>query len=125
MVNTLNINIYLHVNNQKIIANRQGVTIENYKIAIIRDLVYSLKEQDDNWELSVTVHLESGVGGVVADNPIEGFLSVNLVGVAHKPARTHVTATPNVDGEFSTTVVLIIKKVRFLLSKKIFRFSVH
>lgn len=93
-------------------SNRQGVTIENYKIAIIRDVVYSLKEQDDNWELSATVHLESGAGGTLADNPIEGFLSVNLVGVAHKPARIHVTATPNADGEFSTAVVLTIKKVR-------------
>lgn len=90
-------------------ATRQGVTIENYKIAIIRDLVYTLNEENENWILSVTVHLESGTENKL--KTVEGYLSVNLVGVADKPVRSHVIETVKKNGEFSTTIQMKIKKV--------------
>lgn len=52
---------------------RKHVCLEIYDTAIIRDVIYSLNALDDDWKISVSVYLESGVGPIC---PYEGYLTL-------------------------------------------------
>lgn len=84
--------------------------LEVYETAIIRDLNYRLQETDNSWLISITVHLEAGVG-ITKPRTVQGLLTVQIEDVTDATAKRYITIQRTKNGEFSENLSLEIPKV--------------
>lgn len=84
--------------------------LELYETAIIRDLNYHVQETDNSWLISITVHLEAGVG-LEDPRAVQGLLTVKIEDVADATTKRYITINRPTNGEFSEKLSLEIPKV--------------
>lgn len=92
--------------------HRKPVSIEYYDTAIIRDVNYALRLDNDFWQIDVKVFLEVpyNVGAT-----IEGYLTTDIQGILDEPIWTHVLVTNLKDEEFQQVITLNVPKSRVSL----------
>lgn len=85
------------------------VVLEVYDSAVIRDATYALHSSDENnWEIDVDVYMEYGVGSETVQ-PLEGCLSLELIGVSEVPPMKKCMVVTNVE-HFKAQVSFTVPK---------------